>query len=133
VRVVPLTRRASVARSTHRARIILFRADVRARDATRLDARPRRRVTYVFRARASRTSLLDPSRARVEASTDRARRVRLEMAFSERHRARWGGNVAIAGALLTFCAGTYWYTVRKVRKDEMDLAIERRGGGTREG
>ena len=51
------------------------------------------------------------------------------MAFSERHRARWGGNVAIAGALLTFCAGTYWYTVRKVRTDEMDLAIERRGGG----
>ena len=48
------------------------------------------------------------------------------MAFSERHAARATGNAAIAGALLTFCGAAYWYTVMKVRKDEMDVAIERR-------
>jgi hypothetical protein len=51
------------------------------------------------------------------------------MSFSARHQSRKGGNVAIAGALLTFCAGAYWYTVQKVRKDEMDVAIERRVKG----
>ena len=55
----------------------------------------------------------------------RSRRAR-EMAFSERHAARATGNAAIAGALLTFCGAAYWYTVMKVRKDEMDVAIERR-------
>jgi len=48
------------------------------------------------------------------------------MSFSARHAAKRGSNFAIAGALLTFCGGAYWYTMTKVRKDEMDAAIERR-------
>ena len=53
------------------------------------------------------------------------------MSFSPRHAARRGANVAIAGALLTFCAGAYAYTVRAVRTDEMDVAIDRREGAAR--
>jgi len=48
------------------------------------------------------------------------------MSFSASHAAKRGSNFAIAGALLTFCGGAYWYTMTKVRKDEMDAAIERR-------
>lgn len=48
------------------------------------------------------------------------------MSFSARHAAKRGSNFAIAGALLTFCGGAYWYTMTKVRKDEVDAAIERR-------
>lgn len=91
------------------------------------------------RARAASSDVVSSARAPNDihrrgrrASTrarERRRRWDADMAFSERHRARWGGNVAIAGALLTFCAGTYWYTVQKVRKDEVDVAIERRAGG----
>ena len=55
------------------------------------------------------------------------------MAFSERHAARATGNAAIAGALLTFCGAAYWYTVVKVRKDEMDVAIERREAKAKSG
>jgi hypothetical protein len=71
---------------------------------------------------------IHPSSTSRDASTrakHRSTRAR-EMAFSERHAARATGNAAIAGALLTFCGAAYWYTVMKVRKDEMDVAIERR-------
>lgn len=51
---------------------------------------------------------------------------RARMSFSARHAAKRGSNFAIAGALLTFCGGAYWYTMTKVRKDEVDAAIERR-------
>jgi len=48
------------------------------------------------------------------------------MAFSARHSSRLTANVAIASALATFCASAYWYTVMKVRSDEIDVAIARR-------
>ena len=97
----------------------------------------RRRLTFAVRrtkpgsrhshARDGRSRRATASAARGASTRAKHRSTRArEMAFSERHAARATGNAAIAGALLTFCGAAYWYTVMKVRKDEMDVAIERR-------
>ena len=48
------------------------------------------------------------------------------MAFSARHEARRASNALIAGALLAFCGCAYAYTMTRVRRDEIDDAIEAR-------
>jgi len=107
-----------------------LRASRRAsRRATTTDVRRRRTKpgSRHSHARDGRSRRATASAARGASTRAKHRSTRArEMAFSERHAARATGNAAIAGALLTFCGAAYWYTVMKVRKDEMDVAIERR-------
>ena len=72
------------------------------------------------------TSSDDDGRTDGRTRAERSEAERARMSFSARHAAKRGSNFAIAGALLTFCGGAYWYTMTKVRKDEVDAAIERR-------
>ena len=62
---------------------------------------------------------------RLNATTTARRHI---MTPSARHIERRGTNVAIAGGLLAFCLGTYAYTMRKVRTDEVDDELDRRAG-----